>query len=215
MSTVRACRLRRALYSRAMSRPKTISDESLLAVARKLFRAEGHAVSTREVAESAGISEAVLYQRFGNKDELFFAAMAPSAPDLAEVLGPEIPDLGAKEYLVGTAGRLADYFGEVLPLALRLITHPSFDYKSLGGVHAFQERLRQGLLLRLTWFEGRRRLRRGTAGAVTQLLISLAHDWALSGVMSPRGAHRRDPEERAALAALVELVWKGAAPSDR
>jgi AcrR family transcriptional regulator len=198
-----------------MSRPKTISDESLLAVARKLFRAQGHAVSTREVAESAGISEAVLYQRFGNKDELFFAAMAPSAPDIAEILGPEIPDLGPKEYLTATTEHLADYFGEVLPLAVRLITHPSFDHRSLGRVHAGQEKLREGLLVRLTWFERGKRLRRATAESLTQLLISLAHDWALSSVLSPRSATRRGPDESSPLAALVELVWKGAAPSDR
>ena len=59
-----------------MTRPKTISDEELLAVARKLFRTHGHAVSTRQIAEGAGISEAILYQRFGNKEHLFFAAMA-------------------------------------------------------------------------------------------------------------------------------------------
>src|ERR1019366_7859921 len=93
---VKSCRVRReawpmryTLTSIAMTRPKTISDDEILSAARKLFRAHGHAVSTRQVAESAGISEGVLYQRFVSKDELFFAAMAPSAPDLEEVLGPE------------------------------------------------------------------------------------------------------------------------------
>src|SRR3974390_1203300 len=138
-----------------MARPKTISDEDLLAVARKLFRAQGHAVSTRQVAEAAGISEAILYQRFGNKDELFFAAMAPGAPDVEEVLGPEAPDAGAREYLRTVAGRMADYFGEVLPLAVRLITHPSFDSKSLGRAQVAPEQLRQGLVARLQRFEGR------------------------------------------------------------
>ncbi|EKE96356.1 helix-turn-helix transcriptional regulator [Tolypothrix sp. LEGE 11397] len=31
--------------------------------------------STRDIAKKAGISEAVIYQRFGTKEDLFFAAM--------------------------------------------------------------------------------------------------------------------------------------------
>ena len=204
--------MRHALYIRSMPRPKTISDEDLLAVARKLFRAQGHAVSTREVAESAGISEAILYQRFGNKDELFFAAMAPAAPDIEEILGPEVPVLAAKEYLATTIERLTEYFGEVLPLGLRLITHPSFDHKSLARAQTAPEKLREGLVRRLAWFEGEKRLRRSTDETLAQILISLAHDWALSQVMSPR-AGRRAADDRSRLVEAIDVIWKGAAPT--
>jgi AcrR family transcriptional regulator len=207
----------RALYIhlRRMTRPKTISDEELLAVARRLFRAQGHAVSTRQVAEAAGISEAILYQRFGNKDELFFAAMAPGAPDVEEVLGPEAPDVSAREYLRTVVGRMADYFGEVLPLAVRLITHPSFDHKSLGRAQAAPEKLRQGLIARLQRFESRGELRRSVAEPLAQMLVNLAHDWALSAVMSGKSSSRRVAERDAEIAAMVDVVWKGAAPLRR
>jgi AcrR family transcriptional regulator len=197
-----------------MSRPKTISDEDLLAVARRLFRAQGHDVSTREVAEAAGISEAILYQRFGSKDELFFAAMAPSAPDVELILGPEIPNLPARDYLATTAEHLADYFGEVLPLGLRLMAHPSFDSKSLGRAQAAPEKLREALARRLGWFEREKRLRHSTAETLAQLLISLAHDWALSQVMSSRPSRRR-PDGASPLAGVVDVIWKGAAPPTR
>src|SRR5262245_60647331 len=52
----------------AMGRHKTISDDEVLQVARGLFREKGHTATTREIAEAAGISEAILYQRFGSKD---------------------------------------------------------------------------------------------------------------------------------------------------
>jgi AcrR family transcriptional regulator len=203
-----------ARYARGrMTRPKTISDEDLLAVARRLFRAHGHAVSTRQVAESAGISEAILYQRFGNKDELFFAAMAPGAPDLEKVLGPEPPTLGPREYLATTGARLAEYIGEVLPLGLRVIAHPSFDHRSLGHAQVGLKRLHEGLVRRLKWFEGERRLRRSTAETLGQIMINLAHDWALHQVMSSRSS---TPSERAAaFGEMVDLVWKGAAPPRR
>src|SRR2546421_144555 len=44
-----------------MGRHKTISDDQVLQVARGLFREKGHTATTREIAEAAGISEAILY----------------------------------------------------------------------------------------------------------------------------------------------------------
>ena len=191
-----------------MTRPKTISDEEILSAARALFRTHGHAVSTRQVAETAGISEGVLYQRFGSKDELFFAAMAPGAPDLESVLGPEEPTEAAKEYVRHVVVRISDYFAEVLPLALRLITHPSFDHRSLGRAQSAPAKLHEGLVRRLQWFEKQKEMRRSIAHATGQLLVSLAHDWALGRVMSPSSSKRTRELE-----AVVDLLWMGIAPS--
>jgi AcrR family transcriptional regulator len=196
-----------------MTRPKTISDEDLLAVARKLFRAHGHDVTTRQVAESAGVSQAILFQRFGSKDELFFAAMAPGAPDLAEILGPEEPVQEARAFLGAALTGMVGYFNELLPLAIRLITHPSFDQKLLGRAQTAPEKLAKALIVRLEWFEGRRQLRRGSAGPLAQLLITIAHDWALSQVMSPRSASRRAAERAQELEAMIDVAWKGVAPT--
>jgi AcrR family transcriptional regulator len=193
-----------------MTRPKTISDEALLAAARELFRAQGHAVSTRQVAESAGISEGILYQRFGNKDELFFAAMAPRAPDLEEIFGPGETVDDASDYLKGAVARMTSYFGQVLPLALRLMMHPSFDQKSLGGALAAHEKLREGLVRRLKRLEGRT-LRKGTAETLARLVVNLAHDSAVGAVMSSRTSPRRSAEREAELAAMIDLALVGAA----
>ena len=82
-----------------MGRQKTITDEEVLRVARALFREQGHTATTREIAHVAGVSEAVLYQRFGSKDQLFFAAMHPRGPDLEQLLGPKDPTGDALTYL--------------------------------------------------------------------------------------------------------------------
>src|SRR5438270_2393813 len=108
-----------------MGRYKTISDDEVLRVARDVFREQGHTASTRAVAEAAGISEAVLYQRFGSKDDLFFAAMHPRGPDLDELLGPKDPPDDARQYLRATVVRLGRYFAGVIPVALHVMTHPS------------------------------------------------------------------------------------------
>ncbi|HMI83758.1 MAG TPA: helix-turn-helix domain-containing protein [Polyangiaceae bacterium] len=56
-----------------MGRNKTIRDDELLRVARDVFRDGGHSATPRDVASAAGISQAVLYQRFGSKEDLFCA----------------------------------------------------------------------------------------------------------------------------------------------
>ena len=75
-----------------MPRKKTISDETILQSCRATFLESGIGVSTRRLAQEAGVSEAVLFQRFTTKDELFFTAMRLPAPDLtaaaAQVCAP-------------------------------------------------------------------------------------------------------------------------------
>ncbi|HMF12415.1 MAG TPA: helix-turn-helix domain-containing protein, partial [Gemmataceae bacterium] len=93
-----------------MGRHKTISDDEVLGIARRLFRAQGHDATTRQIAKAAGISEAVLYQRFGSKNDLFFAAMHPRGPDVDELLGPEDPPDDARSYLRDVVSRIGRYF---------------------------------------------------------------------------------------------------------
>src|SRR6516225_5999099 len=115
-----------------MGRHKTISDQEVLGIAREVFRAHGHTATTRQIADAAGISEAVLYQRFGSKDDLFFAAMHPRGPDIEALLGPEDPPDDAHAYLRTVVLRIGKYLAEVIPLALRVMTHPSFDPAALA-----------------------------------------------------------------------------------
>ena len=50
--------------------------ELLLSAARQIFAARGYAhSSTREIAEAAGVSEALLFRYFGTKAKLFEVAI--------------------------------------------------------------------------------------------------------------------------------------------
>jgi AcrR family transcriptional regulator len=189
-----------------MGRHKTISDDEVLRSARDLFRARGHGATTRQIAEAAGISEGVLYQRFGSKDDLFFAAMSPRGPDIEQLLGPQDPAQDARAYLRAVVDRMGKYFAGVIPLALRVMTHPSFDAGSLARAQPNAAAvLREGLTERLANLARRRRIATKSEAVTARLLVSLAHDWALGGVLSPGSRPHRDRE----LKEMVDVVWQG------
>jgi AcrR family transcriptional regulator len=190
-----------------MGRRKTITDEEVLRIARAVFREQGHTATTREIALAAGISEAVLYQRFGSKDELFFAAMRPQGPDIELLLGPKEPPDDAHTYLRGVVVRLGEYFAEVIPLALRVLMHPSSDPDRRAraqprGPSVLQEPLAE----RLTSLAQRGQLVTTSAAVTARLLVSLAHDWALGRA---HGFSSRGVQD---LKAMVDVLWEGLRP---
>jgi AcrR family transcriptional regulator len=191
-----------------MGRHKTISDDDVLRVARDVFRAHGHTATTRQVAQAAGISEAVLYQRFGSKDQLFFAAMRPTGPDIEHLLGPADPPGDGREYLRAVVARVGRHFAEAIPLALRVMTHPSFDPAALARVRpGGPPALRDAFSERISALVRRGRVATSSPTVVARLLLSLAHDWALGQALhgGPAGAAR-------GLREMVDVVWEGLRP---
>jgi AcrR family transcriptional regulator len=188
-----------------VTRPKTISDEELLAVARKVFREHGRTASTRAIARQAGISEGVLYQRFGSKEGLFFAAMAPRAPDIEALLGPEPPSEDVPAFLRRVLVRMGKHFGEVIPLAIQIITHPAAHGPGVEHAQSGLAQLHKALAARLAWFESQELVRPSTAKRTAQLLMSLAHDWAIGHA----GLHPGGKQGTKDLEEMADIVWKG------
>jgi AcrR family transcriptional regulator len=187
-----------------MGRQKTITDDEVLRDARDIFRERGHTATTREIAQAAGISEAVLYQRFSSKDELFFAAMRPQGPDIERLLGPKDPRDDARAYLRKVVVRLGEYIADVIPLALRVMMHPSFDPKSIARAQPQASAvLREALAERLASLVRRRQIITASEAVTARLLVSLAHDWAIGRVhaLSPSGDH--------VLKEMVDVLWEG------
>jgi AcrR family transcriptional regulator len=192
-----------------MGRHKTITDDAILAAARGVFAAHGHTASTRQIADAAGISEAVLYQRFGSKEELFFAALHTAPPDLDALLGPLPPTGDALRYVRGVVLRLGRHFAEMIPLGLRMMSHPAFDPTAPGRTHpGGSPAIKEGLAARLKGFAAGGQLAAAPPTVVAGLLVSLAHDWALGVAMSGESPATRER----ALRAMVNVLWTGLRP---
>jgi AcrR family transcriptional regulator len=114
-----------------MGRHKQVSDDSVLRAARDVFSETGFGASTREIALRAGISEAVLYQRFRTKLDLFFAAMIPPPLELAGRRGGG-RRLGLRAELEGLAIEILNYFREAMPVLVQLVMHPGFNLAELA-----------------------------------------------------------------------------------
>src|SRR5262249_45197168 len=112
----------------------------------------------------------------------------------------------ARAYLHQVVGRIGKYLAEVIPLALRVMTHPSFDPGSLARAQPnAAAALREGLAERLASLARRKRIATPSVAVTARLLVSLAHDWALGGVLSPGSTANRNRQ----LEAMVDVVWEG------
>ena len=60
-----------------MGRPRLLSDDEILDGARECFMEGGLSVSTQIIAERLGISQPAIFKRFGTKEELVLASLAP------------------------------------------------------------------------------------------------------------------------------------------
>ena len=193
-----------------MPRPKTVPDSTVLAAARRIFQRDGHAASTRNIAREAGLSQAALYQRFGSKEKLFFAAMMPEPPDLTALLdGDEAAS--ARAYLDTVTWRLFRYMQEHIPLVWHAVHHPAFDVSELADAHDhLAGPLQDALASKLSDFRSRGDLSSLSPPAVAQTVIALVHSLALKSVMSPPASTRRT---RRALRAMLEVLWCGLQPT--
>jgi AcrR family transcriptional regulator len=95
-----------------MRLPAQDRREQLLTVAMKLFAERGFdGTSTREIAEAAGINEALIFRHFASKEELYSAVVADvvasssSRRNLREWLSSDLDD---RSVITGVAARLLD-----------------------------------------------------------------------------------------------------------
>ena len=193
-----------------MGRKQTITDDRLLAVARAAFVELGPSASTREIARRAQVSEGVLFQRFGTKANLFFAAMVPPVLYLGSAPTKKVPPDEARLRLETLLLKLVDYFRETVPVLGPLLSHQEFNFEEFARRHPASSLvlLRKELTQRLKEEQRFGVIRKGEAGPMALLLISLGHTIAVFERLGAHDAHFPDSLIRAAL----DCLWVGLAP---
>jgi AcrR family transcriptional regulator len=193
-----------------IGRRKLVADDELLAVAREVFVEKGIAASTREIARRAGISEAVIYQRHPTKAHLFFAAMIPPPANVEDLLSAPANDLSVVEQLEGIALGMMTYFRQVMPILMRLVTHPEFDLEKFAERHhdsAFG-RMQLGLIQHLEAQRERGNIVAEDARPAALALFAALHSLAF---LERLGVHGGKFDE-AIIRAMVRSLWTGLAP---
>ena len=196
-----------------MGRNKIVEDEDVLAAARDVFRREGHTASTREIARVAGISQAVLYQRFGSKEDLFFKAMTPELPDLGALLGP-FPPKSAKADLVAIGERLLSYLRSFAPTLLHVLAAHGADVGRLREWHSQLPffPLLDAVTTRFRKLASSKLISPGDARARAMAFISAIHSLALFELMT---SHEERRERPYGVESVVAVFWQGLAPIKR
>jgi len=193
-----------------MPRPKTITNEEILTYARNLFLKEGAKASTRTLAKIAGISEAVIFQRFNTKEALFFAAMVMPSTQIDKIF--DLVQPGQKSVATNLellSLQILDYFREVMPVFLSLLSHPASNKQTLLESHTMPG---IQLSIKLTEYLNAEvqlgRIRTDNVTAVAGLLLAYLHSLALSENIS---SSQSMGTENAISDAIVAL-WTGIAP---
>lgn len=80
--------------------------EALLATATAVFAREGlHAVTTRQIAESAGVNQALIGYHFRGKDGLYLAVFEQMVGELRQRIGPLADQIEAAVDAAGGSGK--------------------------------------------------------------------------------------------------------------
>lgn len=193
-----------------MGRRKIIEDDELLARVRAVVIKEGITVSSRRIAEAVGVSSAVLFQRYGSKENLLFAAMSPPAPDMKTLVQRKGGRAHGLPHLERVAAELLDYFRQFVAVVFPLANHPAFDYESFRKRHPDSplERLIAELTVTFEAHRERGEIDCPNIGALILNLIAVAHSLAIFERM---GAHNGAFSKRM-ISHLARLLWHGIAP---
>ncbi len=194
-----------------MGRPRTISEDDILAAAHEAFVAHGFAASTRDIARQAGVSEGVLFQRHGTKADLFFAAMAPPPFRWDRVFGGRRRRLDERARLEALVHGLIEYFRQTVPVLLPLLSHPAFRFEEFARRHPDSSliTLRREIVQHLAAERAAGRLGPIDPGPAALALISLGHTVAVFERLGAHGSRFPDTLVQGAVAS----IWRGFAPA--
>lgn len=192
-----------------MTRPRTIEDEQILEITRRVLRERGLQVSTRAIAAEVGMSEGVLFQRFGSKEGLVRAALTLPEIDVEQVMSEAATGTDARDILENIAVAIFATFRDVIPLYIPLIPQPVFGREGLFESRDSPFTMFLATLERhLTEERHEGRIWTESPHRASFLIVSLLHNAALMEAVNGSSADVNEGNIRD----LIGIVWQGLQP---
>jgi AcrR family transcriptional regulator len=201
-----------------MARPVTISDEHLLGTARAVFLEKGLHATTAEVAARAGVSEGILFKRYGSKAGLFRAAMnvGEEIGRVEQMLSDPRAVAGAtpRERLARLAEHFVGVFRRIVPVAVMSIGQGEGSGEAppgMRGPNAAPTRTIRALAAHFASEHRAGRMRVRDAEVLARVFLgSIWHFVFMDVMMGNQGAQRLS-EDRF-VEGLVETLIEGLEP---
>ncbi len=196
-----------------MARPRQVSDDDIVEVARDAFLEHGPSVSTSIIADRLGISQAALFKRYGTKEELMRASLLPCGdpPFVAPLVnGPDARPM--EEQLVELVSSMTTFFDRFAP-CFAVLRASGVDLKAELARHPVpppvqNHRLLAGWLARACEQE---RIRSVDCDALASMVLGAVNGRAF---LSHLGQPPCGPAERY-VEAVVSVLWRGIRPEER
>ena len=196
-------------------RPKKISDEDILEVARQCLIEQGSGVSTQFIADRLEVSQATLFKRFGTKLKLLQAAL--SLPIKAKFLLERIEVLPSddpvKEQLLTLCLDMLVFFDEMIPCWATLhaagISFPEHLSEDAPPI-----RLRKGLTRWIAHLQDQDRIRQQVEpeSIALALLGALQHRPFRNHIIKDQSMTQSDSEY---VESIVDVMWRGLIPQEK
>jgi AcrR family transcriptional regulator len=195
-----------------MARPQEVTDDAILAAARRRFLSGGAQVSASEIARDLGVSHTTVLGRFRTKEALLIAALGPpeEVPFARELsAGPD--ERPIREQLVEVGLILSSYFQE-LSAGIAVLQAAGIPRRKVIGKHKDPPPA-QALRALSAWLARARR--EGRIGpcdveVLATTLIGALHSRAFAARAC--GCELSPEDGSAFVERFVDLLWTGIAP---
>jgi AcrR family transcriptional regulator len=185
-----------------------VSDADLLAAARHVLLREGVEATTASIAAHAGVSEALVFKRFGSRQALVQQALTPVRPKWADLLVSG-GDVRSRLEQVGNA--MIEEMRSEMPVAMLVWSRNPTDH---WAQHAGEPPPVTGMKILAAWFEQEMRagrLRRGDPELLARVFSGAIVAYSMSE-MTGLAAHM-PLASTTFVRGLVDFLWTGVAPN--
>lgn len=202
-----------------LNRPRQVSDAQICETARDVFVRQGPHAPISAIAERLGVSSAALFKRFGSKDSLMLAALAP--PPLTSLswfqqleAGPLL-DLDAKIQLHQVAVEIARFLEMMVPQIACLAASGIAPVRAATLHHPIPVpvQTQRCLAAFIEKAQDQKKLQSGNATKMAYALLGALHMRAFTLHLAPPPTGDETVERF--VESLLQVLWSGLAPEPR